>query len=297
MKEEFIKKLTTNDFVQIMGEEPQSEQLHVSITEGITQIPINYPFRTADFHLIHVAKGVFKLSINLIIYTLKKNESIGIDPKSVIQILEISNDLKVFNINFTTQFIFDNFFNKASVDAFGYFTHNNVPKLQFTKQEGKILRMLVKMLKFYNQQESSAFKEDLIRSTFGVIVYNYAEKFKKEYPDLKAELTRQEELVLRFWNVLQENVKTDRKVQFYADVLNVTTGHLSKILKEVTGKTASQLIDAAVILEARLLLVDPKFSIAQIAEELQFPDQSFFGKYFKKHVGLSPSAYRKENKK
>lgn len=297
MKDEPIKQLSTNEFIQLVGEEPQSDKLHVYISEGLEQIPITTPFRGSDYTLLYVEKGVLKFSINLINHTLKKNESIAINPKSVVQIHEISENLKVYSISFTSQFVFDNFYNKGSVDAFGYFTHNNVPKLRFSKQEGKILKMLIRMLRFYNQQEGTPFREDLIRSTFGVIAYNYARNFKKAYPDLKAELTRQEELVLRFWNILQENVKTDRRVRFYADALNVTTGHLSKTLKETTGKTASQLIEAAVIMEARLLLMDPKLSIAQIAEILRFPDQSFFGKYFKKHLGLSPSAYRKENRK
>ncbi len=297
LKEDPIRKLSVDDFVKIMGEEPQSEGLHVFIPKDFTQIRVTYPYRSSGYKLIYVAKGVLKFTINLITYTLEKNESIGIIPKSVIQILEISDDLRIISINFSTKFIFDNYFNKAGIDTFGYLTYNNVPKLQFKKQEGKILKMLAKMLKFYNQQENSIYKKELIRNTFGVIIYNYAEIFKRAYPDLKIELSRQEELTARFWNILQENVKIERTVQFYADALNVTTGHLSKILKEVTGKTASQLIESAVIVEARLLLVDPKLSVAQIAEELQFPDQSIFGKYFKKHVGLSPSAYRRGNRK
>ncbi len=286
-----------NDFIQILGEEPQSEGLHVFIFKDFTQIPITYPFRNLGNDIFFVDKGHLKVTINLITHTLKKNESIAVPQKSVIQILEISNDLSVIDINFSTKFIVDNFLNNNKIDAFSYFTYNNAPKLKLNKQEGKVFRMMSKLLKDHNVKEKTLFKEDIIRNTFGVIAYTYAEIFKRTYPDLKVDLTRQEELTIRFWHILQENVKIERSVQFYADALNVTTGHLSKTLKEVSGKTASQLIESAVIVEARLLLMDPKLSIAQIAQELRFPDQSFFGKYFKKHVGLSPSAYRMENRK
>ncbi|MBD0776939.1 AraC family transcriptional regulator [Maribacter sp. ANRC-HE7] len=297
MEEELIKKLSLDDFIQIMGEEPQSEGLHVFISKNFTQIPVTYPFRNLGNDILFVEKGNLKVSINLMIHTLKKNESIAVAQKSVIQILEISDDLSVININFSTKFIVDNFFKSNSIDAFGYFTHTNAPKLKLGKQEGKMFKIMARILKDNNKKELALFKEDIIRNTFGVIAYTYADIFKRTYPDLKVELTRQEELTIRFWNILQENVKIERSVQFYADTLNVTTGHLSKTLKEVSGKTASQLIEAAVIIEARLLLQDPKLSIAQIAEELSFPDQSFFGKYFKKQIGLSPSAYRKKSSK
>ncbi|MBD1262218.1 AraC family transcriptional regulator [Maribacter polysiphoniae] len=297
MEEELIKKLSLDDFIQIMGEEPQSEGLHVFISKNFTQIPITYPFRNLGNDILFVEKGSLKVSINLITHTLKKNESIAVAQKSVIQMLEISDDLSVININFSTKFIVDNFFKSNSIDAFSYFTHNNAPKLKLSKQEGKMFKIMARILKDYNKKEQAIFKEEIIRNTFGVIAYKFAEIFKRTYPDLKVELSRQEELAIRFWNILQENVKIERSVQFYANTLNVTTGHLSKTLKEVSGKTASQLIEAAVIIEARLLLQDPKLSISQITEELNFPDQSFFGKYFKKQMGLSPSAYRKENRK
>ena len=96
--------------------------------------------------------------------------------------------------------------------------------------------------------------------------------------------------------ILNENFKTERSVQFYADTLYMTSGHLSKVLKQVSGKTAGQLIDDAVIMEAKILLAAPELTVAQVANELQFSDQSFFGKYFKKHTGLPPSKFRRQAK-
>ena len=94
--------------------------------------------------------------------------------------------------------------------------------------------------------------------------------------------------------ILENNFKKERSVQFYADKLFVTTGHLTKVLKDVGGKTAGELIDDAVIMEARILLANPSLTITQVADELQFTDQSIFGKFFKKKIGSSPSKYRKD---
>ena len=124
-------------------------------------------------------------------------------------------------------------------------------------------------------------------------MYQYASLLKIKFPNLEADLTRQEKLALRFLKLLNENFKQERTVQFYADILCLTPGYLSKVLKTVSKKTAGQLIDEAVIMESKLLLKNQTLSISEVADELQFSDQSFFGKYFKKHTGHSPSKFRK----
>lgn len=292
-----IRKLSVNDFIEILGEEPQTQGLFVYISEQQEEIPITFPFKSSNYSLVYIVEGSMQLQINLIKHTLHKNETISLSPKDVIQILAMSPDLQLINISFSIDFILEIFFNKTGIEAFDYFTAKNTPKLKLTNQEGEVLLMLAKLLRHFNKQKSAIFKNEIVKNTFGTIMYNYAELFKRFYPDMKVDATRQEEFAIRFWNILEENSKTERTVQFYADALYVTTGHLSKTLKQVTGKTASQLIYDAVIMEARLLLNNPQLSVAQIAEELNFSDQSFFGKYFKKHIGLSPSEYRKENRK
>ena len=84
----------------------------------------------------------------------------------------------------------------------------------------------------------------------------------------------------------------ERSVSFYANQLNITPKYLSEAVKEIMGKTAGELIDEAVIMQAKVLLKTPDLNIGQVATVLNFPDQSFFGKFFKKHVGLSPNQYR-----
>jgi AraC family transcriptional activator of pobA len=85
----------------------------------------------------------------------------------------------------------------------------------------------------------------------------------------------------------------ERSVSFYANKLYITPGHLTETVREVTGKTPGEWITEAVVLEASVLLQNPAFTVAQIADMLHFPDQSTFGKYFKNVKGLSPAAYRR----
>lgn len=96
----------------------------------------------------------------------------------------------------------------------------------------------------------------------------------------------------RFIELVQQNFKTERFLEFYAKKLEVTTKHLSRTLKKCTGFSAVEWIDRYVILEAKVLLKSTNLNIQQIADELHFPTQSSFGKYFKKHLSLTPLEFR-----
>jgi len=100
-------------------------------------------------------------------------------------------------------------------------------------------------------------------------------------------------LHIRFHELISEHIREERSVRFYAAKLFVTPKYLTEIVKEVTGKTAGELIDEMVMKEAKLLLADPSISVMEVAGILHFSDQFFFRKFFKRHLGQTPSEYRR----
>ena len=92
--------------------------------------------------------------------------------------------------------------------------------------------------------------------------------------------------------MVYDNFQKERTVKFYADKLFVTTKYLTETIKSETGKTSNEWIDEILLLEAKILLSNPTLQIAQIAETLNFPDASTFGKFFKNLSGTSPLNYR-----
>jgi AraC-like DNA-binding protein len=100
-------------------------------------------------------------------------------------------------------------------------------------------------------------------------------------------------LVEKFLDLVQTHYKEQRELSFYADKLCLTPKHLSKVIKKVSGTTANEWIDNHVTLEAQALLKSTDMTVQQVSEELNFPSQSFFGKYFKRCTGMSPSEYKK----
>ncbi|WP_310993953.1 helix-turn-helix domain-containing protein [Aequorivita marina] len=296
MKNSFIKNHTISEIIEILGDSDQGDGLHVHISHNkFDTIPVKYPFRNNSYSLILILSGSLTFQLNLIPHTVSKNEVIIVKPQALAQILDMSPKLSIISISFTIDFILQNGFKKEDYDAFEFFSGNNIPKIKLSEEEREsavsLAKILERSIKF--SLEKLPYREELVQSSFKLLLYHYASIYKKAFPDLEASLTRQEAIMVRFLDLLEENLINERTVQFYADVLSITPGYLSKVLKEVSGKTANQLIDEAIILEAKILLNTPALSIAEIAEQLKFSDQSFFGKFFKKHTGFSPKAFRK----
>ncbi len=99
-------------------------------------------------------------------------------------------------------------------------------------------------------------------------------------------------LYYKFIKEVKENFTSHRDVAFYSSALCLSPGHLSRIVKNVSGKSVSEWIKHYVILEAKVLLRSKNLAVYQISEILNFPNPSFFSKYFRETVGLSPSEYR-----
>jgi AraC-like DNA-binding protein len=104
---------------------------------------------------------------------------------------------------------------------------------------------------------------------------------------------RAEDIFTRFIKLVENNCRTERRVAWYASQLGITPKYLSEIVKKVSQRTPNSWIDNYVVLELRVMMKSTTKSIKQIAEEMNFPNQSFLGKYFKEHVGMSPSEYRR----
>lgn len=103
---------------------------------------------------------------------------------------------------------------------------------------------------------------------------------------------RKDELFTRFVQLIIKNYRRNRKLDFYADKLFISPKYLSDVIKKISGRTAHDWIDRYILLEAKILLRSSHKTIQQIADELNFPNNSFFSKYFKKHCGMTPKEYR-----
>lgn len=111
-------------------------------------------------------------------------------------------------------------------------------------------------------------------------------------PDLSAKVSRKDDIVARFLQCVNDNYREHRDLGFYADQLCLSLKYMSHVVYEQTGRHPSRWIKDYVILDAKTMLRSGRYTVQQVADELNFPNQSFFGKYFKEAVGISPKKWK-----
>lgn len=169
--------------------------------------------------------------------------------------------------------------------------YNSNPIIEITAEELETQSLIYEMLQRQLKSADQMFNGMALDSMCEVLFYNTLGIYASRLNNTK-HLSRREELLSNFIELIEVHFKTERAVNFYAEKLFVTPKHLSAVLKEISGKTAGEWIDHRVILEAKLLLRTTGMNIQEISQNLNFSNQSFFGKYFKHLTGLSPRDYR-----
>ncbi len=172
------------------------------------------------------------------------------------------------------------------------------PCVQLTGAELERLRGALRLLKErIDDRSASEFRDDLIRSLVGTVVYMCCELFTQHIASEQPKpangvSVRLDEYFHRFLQELSQHYLERRSVAFYADRLCISSRYLTTIVRRVSGLSVSEWMNRYIMMEAKYLLRYSEMSIQEIAYRLSFPNQSFFGKYFKQHTGMAPSAFR-----
>ena len=135
-------------------------------------------------------------------------------------------------------------------------------------------------------------KLELIKSMGQTICYEILNMYFTNQPLQPLQQGKKDVVFQNFMLSLFRFYRKERDVSFYARMQHITPRYFSAIIKEKTGDSALQWIVRMVITEAKQLLEESDLSIKEIADQLNFPTQSFFVKYFKQYVGVSPKEYR-----
>ena len=145
------------------------------------------------------------------------------------------------------------------------------------------------------------FAEEINYAYFYILLTDMADmtwkKYRKELPSHTSEMKRSDGIMKDFIDLMLENILNETSVGFYAEKLCISKQYLSLIVKEKTRVPVGTIISAMRVETAARLLREPEMTIMQIAEKMSFSDQSSFGKFFKKHIGVSPLKYRQTLRK
>ena len=163
---------------------------------------------------------------------------------------------------------------------------------KINEQAKQMQKIFIKAVQHALQQTDNPFRLQMVQHVMMAIFY--ASDTPQSMSN-KSDVIRSNADVLskQFLELVKENFRKERQLKFYADALCITPRYLSRVVKECTGSSAADWIERYVVLEARALLKSTVMTIQQISDELNFPSQTFFGKYFKRRVGMSPKDYRR----
>lgn len=157
----------------------------------------------------------------------------------------------------------------------------------------------LQMAAYTYRDRRNMFRNTIIRNRLQNVlleIYDKVQRFAHMQDQMPETTTRQTELFHRFVGLVHEHSAREREVAFYADKLCISTRYLSTIVRNIAHTSAKEFIDSSVLLEIKMLLQSTDLSIQEIAYRLRFPDQSYLGRYFKKHTGESPTEYRNSKK-
>ena len=264
-----------------------------AIFDDIRDIPLaTYPTRLNAACLAVCRKGWCRMNINLHEYEMREGMLCIILPEQIVQQSEYSDDFSGSFIAVSRDFM-DMVIPTMQQLFPMFFMIKERPCINITADELQSFEEYHSFLWSKVKLKDNPYRKEITQGLLLDLFYEIYNIYQGHTSQEHTPKSRKEDLFKRFIRYVSESYKEERSVSFYADKMFLTPKHLSTVVKEVSGNTAGEWIDSLVILEAKAILKSSEQSIQEVADELHFANQSFFGKYFKHHTGMSPKEYRK----
>ena len=291
-----ISSFTLNELITMAGGEKRPGIMGECIAaNSASEMEIfRFPSRLNALIIGVGTEGETSLTSNLQEFRLKKDSLFIFSPKHILQV-QSNNRFKAHLIVIAPDFLKRiNIDTKRMMPLFLQF--GSLPCMELTQAESQSLRSFISMVEQELKGSETDFSSEIIGGLIAATIYKVGDiltHYLTEHPEVDSPIhNRAEEYFRQFTELLGEHYKHERSVGFYARQLCITPKYLTTLIKHISGKSVSEWIDNYVILEAKTLLKYSNMSVQEIAYYLNFPNQSFFGSYFKRNAGMSPSQYK-----
>jgi len=276
--------------------EQKSQQFQVEVFDANRHFQVMYPHRHDFFEVLYLLKGSGFHVIDSNKYEIKPPCVFFLSPGQAHK-LELSNDIEGYIFLFTAEFYLINHTNQNRLLEFPFFyriKQTNPPLILRNYNDITFLESLfVKGISEVKKENS--YSLELLRSLLDLILVSCSTLYEVD----ESILTKGKGhiLVKRFFQLIEENYQNNLSVNEYADLLVITPNHLTQTVRQLTGKASNGIIREKQILEIKRLLVHTNMGVSEIANYLNFADQSYFTKIFKRATGLTPLQYRSKSMK
>lgn len=234
-------------------------------------------------------EGQMKATINLIDYEIKPNDLIVLLPGTIIQFRERTEKVRLCFAGFSSSCL--ERINLLNSIVSSYSRIIECPVIELDNNVAEYLKDYFSLLTKVTCNEQFEMSFELTELALKSILTGVDQIYKK-YPWNTRTITRKDEICRELVSLVTQHYTHERRAQFYAKQLGISLQHLSTTVKQVTGKNVLDLIAYIVIMDAKAKLKSTNMTIQEIAYALNFPSASFFGKYFRRYVNMSPIEYR-----
>ena len=263
------------------------------LTDHIADAPIPQTPARMNFILMALCQqGTATYDIDTRQQTVKPGDLLFISEGHIVNNYQASSDFSCLCILVSTAYYHSFVQNVKNVSSLLLFSMNN-PVVALTPREIEVYTNYYRVIGEKILDTRHHYQDELVKTWLLAMFYDMSNVIWRVERNEKKAQSRADVVFSRFIRLLEEHYRKERRVSWYAKQLAITPKYLSETVKEVSKRTPNDWIDHYVVLEIRVLLKNSTKSIKEITEELHFPNQSFLGKFFKEHVGMSPSKYRR----
>lgn len=292
MKVDLTHFPTDSRFVQIPGKLAIIDNLEEKSYEHIEQQDKSFPIQLDMNVCFLCTSGQIDIEIDLNMYTLHEGDAAMILTGSFLRVIRIKDSARIAFIAINSDFL------KYVGNVKTVIEHvNKVKRMPVSHMEPDMMEeslMIYNVIKKKLSNPDYRFKEEVAKSYIQIMLCNFFDRFvqKNETTEEQAPKSRKEELFKNFIKLVKDNYLNHRSITFYADKLCVSPKYLSSVVHKVSEKYATDWINQYVILEAKSMLRMEDTNIKDVSNHLNFANQSFFAKFFKKHTGYTPKEYK-----
>ena len=261
-----------------------------SVGRSSLAIHVDQPVRLDGGAILICRNGSARLTVDVRTFTLIEGSEMVIMPGKILAIDNVSDNFIVEYVLFSRD-LFEEASYRMDLAFFKFlaenpfYQHNEISLDRFDRWLSSVRRIC--------DDREHMFRDTIMRNLLQNMLLTVCDALRRHNITITDEHTgRQGELFQKYVTLVRENFREQHNVAYYAAQMFITTRYLSTIVRSVSGDSPKDVIDRMIVLEMKVLLRSTNMSVQEIASRLHFPDQSYMGRYFRKHTGQAPTEYR-----
>lgn len=285
-----MEKITDNEKIVY-----KDDRMIIIDNSNVTDTLNTSPIKSEWFVALLCIEGESTIYINNEMYSIHKNDILLCHPQTIFEHKITNLDFKYCGFCLSPEYVKQiSLISSNSWNAI-LFIENN-PIIALDENESSLFLQYYNLIRSKFETESQHHLKQLIDILLQAFIYEFHDSMEKRIKIAPPQYNSADNLFTSFLDLLVNSYPKQRSVSYYAEKLFVTPKYLSAICKEISGETASDIITRYVKKDIECLLKQPNKTIKEIANELDFANLSFFGKYVKRIFGVSPKEYRENIK-